>query len=72
MQTQRLTLGWHVLGKIGIRKSTVKTVTYHLRLAFGFLLAAVTIAVMPEGAERAAIVQAIKPYEWLAGQEFHQ
>lgn len=66
MQEQTQTLGWHVLSKIGIRKSTVKAAVYHFRMALGFLFATVTIAIMPEGAARGAIVMALKPFEWEA------
>lgn len=70
MKEQKVTtFGWYVLSKIGIRRSIVKAVAYHLRLALGFAFAAVALAVLPEGAERRAIIHALEPFEWQGDPE---
>lgn len=72
MKNENMTFGWWVLSKVGLRRTIVKTVAFHFRLAIAFAFAAVTIALMPEGAERAALITALKPYEWEATGEWER
>lgn len=50
-----------------MKKKTFKTALYHFRLAIGFAMAALMIAILPVSAERNSIVAAMEPYTWEIG-----
>jgi hypothetical protein len=48
--------------------STFKLALFHFRLALGFVFAGLAIACIPVSAQRSAMVNAISPFEWEAGE----